>query len=734
MDQELYETLFEILFRRKNRVLQGLYPHPIHVDNSITMKQLVATMDINLRTCGYKLHPDVLREIENCYFQEEFFGLYDVLMTNVLRQKGADKNYHPMYPNFPRQVMEMDESELYFNAVLHYASYGRLMPNSTPKKMIPLLDNRKLIEIDWGHKEDLYSIADGLMQSKTNLSSQDQNDLMMILKMPKYNNPCVDEIPLKENVALVFKALVEKEEFDPIDYTKKYVKTATDILRIIVGLSDGDISLSRPSRIKHFDRKTRRMIMNMLAAKPYNPEDFFRYREQWLRVFEILHPFDDKQFKAKRFAPVRHICNRLYHNDKPESFIGKANELYDNGLLIECAQHLSQRPGEFARWIDRLLRAKSCKTFSGDEYSHRKFVIQKFQEVAKQVSTPVLLQLMAHITKRCDENGYRVVMPKGGAANIHLLDKPVDDIPKDVCMAIYWICDSTLLDRFCEKDPMGKVYIDPALMKFLIPSNQRSASDAKKILTRGSRIEIPKDRPVIRPFIWWTNMDDRRVDIDLSCVIYDKDWNYLGHCSYTRLKNERFEIYHSGDIVNGGLPDGPGAAEFIDFNIDEVYNHGGKYVAVEVYSYIGYDFSEMENCQFGFMTRNDINSGEIFEPKTVENIISLSAKSNNAIPAIFDCETHEMIWADVTGSLSRPYQTHLNNLEDNLYGATKTCYAICNMNKASLYSLIELNGFARGEFVNDPNYADIIFSNEIYTDHARTITAYDIDYIVSDLF
>ena len=41
-------------------------------------------------------------------------------------------------------------------------------------------------------------------------------------------------------------------------------------------------------------------------------------------------------------------------------------------------------------------------------------------------------------------------------------------------------------------------------------------------------------------------------------------------------------------------------------------------------NYTGYKYSEIPHADFGFMVREDAMSGEIFEPSTVENKISLN--------------------------------------------------------------------------------------------------------------
>ena len=34
-----------------------------------------------------------------------------------------------MYPNFPEQVMELSDAELYLNAIIHYLTDGKILPS-----------------------------------------------------------------------------------------------------------------------------------------------------------------------------------------------------------------------------------------------------------------------------------------------------------------------------------------------------------------------------------------------------------------------------------------------------------------------------------------------------------------------------------------------------------------------------------------------------------------------------
>ena len=238
---------------------------------------------------------------------------------------------------------------------------------------------------------------------------------------------------------------------------------------------------------------------------------------------------------------------------------------------------------------------------------------------------------------------------------------------------------------------------------------------------------ISKNTKSCRGFIWWTNCDNYdsdiyysngRVDIDLSAAILDENFNYLSHISYTNLRDIKFKGCSSGDITNGGTVNGKGVAEFIDVDIDSVVNNGGRYIIYQVYSFTGQKYSDIPHAMFGFMEREDVNSGEVFEPSTVEQRIDLTAETTTAIPVLFDCVTREYIWMDIAGNINNMNRVGAN-LEGNLHGVSAMCYGIVHGNKPQMYDLALLNAKSRGEIVEDRNEADTIF--DINTDKPKVV-------------
>lgn len=736
----------KILLRRKNLLIV----EPINADYEQTKNEqaLVVTMMKNVQSLGFTFSKELFEALSHMN-RDELKVFYSDLIPALKELVGADVEYNPMYPNFPTQVAEMDGIELFINAIVHYWSFGTLMPEYEKDERLPLIDVNKMALLSVGNHEDLMQIFSNLVASKTSLSSQDKEDVTEIIKScVDYANYLPDEIPLKENVALIGKLIIEEAPIKSANAIKKYFKTATDVLRLVTALSDGDISLATKTKYRSLKRCERRMILDLLANCGNITEDLFRYQYEWIRVAEILHPFE---YNYKKYKDVNKAFNALRNEKKPLMFGGKVQAAILRKDMKSAADLLKSRPGEFARQLDKVIRD------SDDPH----YIVKCFASIATEISTPVLLQVRQHFIGRTAEipNPVRVFFPKGNLAKAMVVKNELPAIDKTICQRIVRICSDALVEQYGKKEEMGKVFVDGEFKNFIVPFSQRSASNTSKNVVRGSQLAIKPEASAVRAFIWWTNTssgngwDGGRVDIDLSAAIFDSDWNYVEHVSYTRLRSDKMKAYHSGDITNGGSPNGKGVAEFLDVDIDAVAKNG-RYIVYQVYNFTGQKFSEIENCRFGWMEREDVNSGEIFEPTTVDMVMDVNAEGTVAIPVIFDCVERKFIWCDMNlGIESRRYGG--NNIESNLSGVNATCYAMTHLNKPNLYDLVMLNALARGTVVTDRNEADIIFSNdttvpyEIVVEKDETtgeekrvvkdkpnvpiITAFDTDYAMGNL-
>ena len=693
----------KILLRRKNLLIV----EPINADYEQTKNEqaLVVTMMKNVQSLGFTFSKELFEALSHMN-RDELKVFYSDLIPALKELVGADVEYNPMYPNFPTQVAEMDGIELFINAIVHYWSFGTLMPEYEKDERLPLIDVNKMALLSTGNHEDLMEIFKNLVASKTSLSAQDKEDVTTIIKdCADYANYLPDEIPLKENVALIGKLIIEEAPVKSASAISKYFRTATDVLRLVTALSDGDISLAGKTKYRNLKRRERRMILDLLANCGNITEDLFRYQYEWIRVAEILHPFE---YNYPRYKNVNKAFDTLRNDKKPLMFGGKVQAAILRKDMKAAADLLKSRPGEFARQLDKVLR----------DSDNPAYILECFKSVAVEISAPVLLQVRQHFIGRMAEtpNPVRVFFPKGNLAKAMSIKNELPAIDKTICQNVAKACRDALIEQYKSKESLGKVYVDEEFKNYLVPFSQRSASSTNKSVVRGSQLPIKSDATAVRAFIWWTNTakdngwDEGRVDIDLSAAIYDSDWNYVEHVSYTRLRSGKMKAFHSGDITNGGSLNGKGVAEFIDVDIDAVAENG-RYIVYQVYNYTGQHYSSLENCRFGWMEREDVQSGEIFEPTTVNMVMDVNAEGVTAIPVIFDCVERKFIWCDMNLGIERSHHGGIN-LESNISGVTATCYAMTHLNKPNIYDLAMLNAMARGTVVTDRNEADIIFSND----------------------
>ena len=736
----------KILLRRKNLLIV----EPINADYEQTKNEqaLVVTMMKNVQSLGFTFSKELFEALSHMN-RDELKVFYSDLIPVLKELVGADVEYNPMYPNFPTQVAEMDGIELFINAIVHYWSLGTLMPEYEKDERLPLIDVNKMALLSTGNHEDLMEIFKNLVASKTSLSAQDKEDVTTIIKdCADYANYLPDEIPLKENVALIGKLIIEEAPVKSASAISKYFRTATDVLRLVTALSDGDISLAGKTKYRNLKRRERRMILDLLANCGNITEDLFRYQYEWIRVAEILHPFE---YNYPRYKNVNKAFDTLRNDKKPLMFGGKVQAAILRKDMKAAADLLKSRPGEFARQLDKVLR----------DSDNPAYILECFKSVAVEISAPVLLQVRQHFIGRMAEtpNPVRVFFPKGNLAKAMSIKNELPAIDKTICQNVVKACRDALIEQYKSKESLGKVYVDEEFKNYLVPFSQRSASSTTKSVVRGSQLPIKSDATAVRAFIWWTNTakdngwDEGRVDIDLSAAIYDSDWNYVEHVSYTRLRSGKMKAFHSGDITNGGSLNGKGVAEFIDVDIDAVAENG-RYIVYQVYNYTGQHYSSLENCRFGWMEREDVQSGEIFEPTTVNMVMDVNAEGKTAIPVIFDCVERKFIWCDMNLGIDSSHRGGIN-LESNISGVTATCYAMTHLNKPNLYDLAMLNAMARGTVVDSRNEADIIFSNDttipfeivvekdeqtgeekrVVKDKPEVpiITAYDLDYFMGQL-
>ncbi|MFJ2283787.1 TerD family protein [Pseudomonas sp. NPDC087803] len=625
-------------------------------------------------------------------------GIVEILR----RRSGAHVHHRPFYPDFPEQVLRATEAELYLNAVIHYLTLRRLPP--TEESRPPLLEGNFIHwVIEPGSVHEFESLLEPLVSSRTSLSEEETADVVWFVREYKSDvfRLLPEAIPFREIRAQVGGALILHVAGDArVDaFLERNVETATDVLRLAVALSGGDVSLATATtRFKAMKRSMRRLLLRLLDSIPNATEDVMRHAERWKRLAEVLHPGD----YADKYPRALDAITAARRDEAPATFGSRVETLLAQRDIATLTPLLQSRPGEFARRLDVSLRRAT----------NPESVLDAFEAVATQVSSPVLLQLLAQV-RAPRPLSLRAFTPKGAFAKVYGIKDHREPLTAEVLARAARICENALVTRFASLPPLGRCFIDPALHEYKVPLAQRASSKSLRTLVRGSRLPMP-DARFIRLFLWWKN-GTGRTDIDLSAAFFDADFVFKQTVAYYNLKD--FGGCHSGDITDA--PDG--ASEFIDLDVDALVDRGIRYVVTSINSYTTQPYCDLPECFAGWMARTDTASGEVFEPRTVFDRVDIASDTIICLPFVMDLQERRTIWADL-GLTSSP---RWNNVGNNLSGVSLMLRALVHTPRPDLATLFDLHVRARGERVASPEQANAVFAPE------QGITPFDTDLIRS---
>lgn len=589
------------------------------------------------------------------------------VLSALQSTRGADWDYKPMYPDFPKQVEDATARELITNALAHYTGdlFGlRVMPDYKPSPRLPLSQSIEFEKLGVASAGDLAGVALKLLSAGQVLSDQDKDDLKTLLGDSGIRSLVEDSAELEETTTKIRENFVwVAGEFDGAlhSWAISQFSLPTDALRYAAKLSGGDESLAELTKF-HLSRAQRREVASALnhAVDAMSDRDldlsdqFARHAEEWKQVARILHPHELAS-KGRLSREAEKWLSKTM-NGAVRSFDSRVEEAFselsysDDEPLRVLLALLSKRPGSFARRIVELYRKTGA--------SQHGVILDAFRAVAGDVSTPVLVQLWNLMQFPADETAgvpeTRVIVvktPKGAKTDV-VENRVMRDVSEQEAKQIISVIEAALIGR---KDDLY-VELGEHSTEYAVPLGTRSASKGTRIAARGSRIKVEgydKASSVIRLFMHWHDLPGDeyrdRVDLDLSAVAVTADFTKADKCWYGLLRTGSNTIMHSGDITSA--PDG--AAEFIDAKAADLLAKGYRYVAMSVYSYSRQTFDKVPEAAAGLMLRGKLGrEGEIFDARTVKQKFDLTHECTNATPFMFDLETGEIIWLDLDVSMS----------------------------------------------------------------------------------
>lgn len=569
----------------------------------LTDSGLVEAMTLNeeFKNLGYTLTPPDIVNLAKLENRKDIINSFKNLIGDVKAP--------PMYPDFPKQVMTLDESTFRFHQLVHYFStYGiecvtrsQVLrgwlpeePNTEKTEKDIQLLNSKVFHLFMD--EPIYTIEDHIYSKilSKNERMTDKEEILINKCLEKFTDPEFQhnnfgydvKVPFKQNLLTVFYKVFRSEftsklkqhilkglcqhtgdVWKCLDYTltQENFHLRTSQKRLFVKLLESYPLVDFTSNLILSNKKGKRTNL-MLQYLDYNT---------YSRNIEYKNAVKD--FRTGRLRSWESRARYLVENKQP------------NALYYVCSH-----PGTALRMITYLLR----NGYSAED------IYLAMKPHANQLSTQTLISVCTHFGEvvKATESDFTEFVE-----STDLCDTKKNSLE---CVNVYNIVRSLLKDKLIsKKTPLmaKKIYIDMDefnLTKSTLLTNNKSSEGG--YIRSGIAYKIPESVNRIRYFVYWN--DETRVDIDLHAGACTKTGEtvHIGWCG--EYVEKTTGIVFSGDITHSD------AAEFIDIDL---LNSEASRVTFTIDIFDGKpNFKEIRECYVGCMAVNAIGENvSLYDPK-----------------------------------------------------------------------------------------------------------------------
>ena len=673
-----------------------------NVNETLSIEEL-ATLIKKFEGYGYIFS----KELAIAISKEERNVIIDKLKSviKVIENFKSDKDYVVFYKNFPDEVINMSEVDLYINQILHY--WIGYLPSNSENIIKEDIESSKLVkarELKLIDDEMIEKLFIDLLSSNVTLSEQYLDDVCVLAntKSIKELENYMEYIQMKETLTTVSSYILKKEGVLIGNF-----KTATDILRLIAKISGNELN-NKHIHFAYFSRAELREFIDKLENLKNIMPDIKRYSKPWHSFFKLYA----KKINFKKYPKVRKVVDILFGDITYMTERGKINEQIKR-LPTMSKEDLDNLVKEFIIFYGDYVREILSLLNKAKENQYEKLLIG-LENCVDKVNTRVLFQLYDRIInlKAKDKTVPRLVNSKGKWRRLRESISLSDELLNRVLQ----IVEDGIKIQLKEKENLGKVYIDEDYKNIMLTTSEKDSNVSLRPMTRGSRIKFNPDAEVLRFFVAWKNLDEKtlkelntiydRVDVDLSALTFNENLEFNDVVAYYNQKKSGFAF--SGDITNA--PEG--ALEYIDvFDLERLKKKGNRYILMQIRSYNGYTFEEINSVYAGVMELTSIEAKEkknMYSTAITEGFqIVSSERTTNTI--LVDLKKFEYIWLDMNMDSYKLdiFQNALNYeeipyLNDMLRYFSRKQYI-------TMYDLLKLNADVRGILTRNKKEADVIF-------------------------
>lgn len=589
------------------------FPQPL--ESRVTGDDAIATVLMNLSYYGRGLSVEgykVLRQLA-----PEQLGNWWVSVEAELKDiTGADRKMGDfvVYKNFPKEVLDKDAAAYWIPQILMYWGFPKDI-FTDPVVPRPKMDKQPPVTVlKLAKKDSLKSILDSHVQSPARWKDQEFQEVLFLSDTLPVN---FAKLAFKEN-------LVKLATHFMTSGRKVNITTATDVLRLAAGLSDGDVSLRTKFKFKSFKKPMRRFLLSILEGCANLEEDVARRPELFKRLFHNLHAGDFK----RSYPRVIKVMDDLY-KDRLVTFNGKVESmLLDKNP--EVLDVLSTRPGDFRRRLVHTLNLfgkRAAQAFTSAD------VLSKLT-VNQLVATRSFLGMV-------NERKSRIFPPKGNWSLAKM------GAPRPVAKSSLKVVDKALAAALAARVPAVGV-LDPATSKVKLPNNGEEGP-----FTRGTVFPIPEGTDFIRTASYWNVSARSYTWFDNGWNFFDQNWNPVGACCWSQPKfpgnrwDQKANDPKTGAVFSGDPTIATGkACQMIDLYPEQLRAAGVRYAVWSVLCYSGMTFNKAEEVFAAFQWGKDANKGKLFEPARCQLAIPLKGEQLTKYVVLIDLDKNEMIYLD----------------------------------------------------------------------------------------
>jgi len=579
-------------------------------------RRILGTVLSNLVYYGYvpsKEAVERLSELSKADLEAWWRPVETVLKEITGASRKIDK--FVVYKNFPKEVLDMSSAQYWFSQIFMYLGVPNEFFTEDEEDRECMLDKLELKVLHLADSNSLRKICEGLLRNPARWTKDQFKDTLYLVI--DEGIPCdIPSISFKENMAKLVAQLIEKN-------VEVGLRSATDVLRLAIGMSDGDVSMVKPSKFRTFSRAERKFFLGMLEKTTSLEEDLARRKNVWKKFMRALRPND----YGKRFANVCKAYDALYNN-KVKTFNSKVEELclQKDKKVLNLLQH---RGGEYVRRLHQMV-----DLFGED-------AIKKFSKVLPSLTVMQLLKISKYVDQ-INNRVYRTFAPKGNWTKLQVVDNE-RGLSEDLQVALLGKINREIAKRVREKYATINLHESAKMVKI-----QTNDSDLSPY-GRGTEFPIPENIKFIRTASYWQCDRGYNTWFDNGWNFFDENWKSIGVCCWT---DERFGhgkmtgAIFSGDPTNSKEMKGR-ACQMIDLYLDELERMGVRYAVWNILCYSNIPFNQAEDVFAAMQWGEEPQKGKLFEPSRCQLSFPVTGESKTKYIAYLDVLERKVVYMDV---------------------------------------------------------------------------------------